>query len=643
MRSLRGWSVCGGDYNRSDYMRKVSLTAGIMFCLADSALGQNGTSTQSSYWGLIAAFGFVVVGLILANAYVVSLFHSKRSGDTGVLARWNEKWEFSARALGGFSWWQLAMWSLLSLFLELLVIRWISSEVRIFAYFKNFVLIACFLGFGLGCYLSRRRINLLAMLVPLLSLVLLVQLPWPALRILMRLIPTFIGASSEGAVWGVPAEFSFSLLAAAMAIIVPIFSLISVMFIPLGQLVGWYLENSTNGILAYSVNVAASLAGIMLYTLLCFFYQPPATWFSVAGLLSICLLWRVTWLRWGTGVALLICLGLFFFGAGRQNVYWSPYQKLTLLPRQRAGNIIAYQLTTNDSWYQQVLNLSPEFVASHPQFFHDVPIEWNAYNLPYHFYPQPPSVLILGSGMGNDVAAALRNGAGHITAVEIDPLILKLGKQLHFEKPYSSGRVQAVQDDARSYVQNSKERFDLIVFSLLDSHTTNSHFTNIRIDNYVYTLEALEQTKQLLKPDGVLVVKFQVDTPWIAGRLHGLLSRVFGYAPLQIDCSQSLLYSTGGRFFITGSEARIHQAIAESSLAAYVKQHDQIAMQPTTLTTDDWPYFYQRAPGPAVTGNRDLRGAANTLLDAGPRHRYDVAIVAVALLFSRRRFFAAGG
>ena len=101
----------------------------------------------------------------------------------------------------------------------------------------------------------------------------------------------------------------------------------------------------------------------------------------------------------------------------------------------------------------------------------------------------------------------------------------------------------------------------------------------------------------MLKPDGVLVVKFQVDTPWIAGRLHGLLSRVFGYAPLQIDCSQSLLYSTGGRFFITGSEARIHQAIAESSLAAYVKQHDQIAMQPTTLTTDDWPYFYQRAPG----------------------------------------------
>src|SRR5437762_8944246 len=46
-----------------------------------------------------------------------------------------------------------------------------------------------------------------------------------------------------------------------------------------------------------------------------------------------------------------------------------------------------------------------------------------------------------------------------VTAVEIDPLILKLGEKYHFEKPYSSPRVRQVQDDARSYVQNSRDRF----------------------------------------------------------------------------------------------------------------------------------------------------------------------------------------
>src|SRR5213593_376932 len=584
-------------------MRKVSLTAGIMFCLADSALGQNGTSTQSSYWGLIAAFGFVVVGLILANAYVVSLFHSKQSGDTGVLARWNEKWEFSARALGGFSWWQLALWSLLSLFFELLMIRWISSEIRIFAYFKNFVLVACFLGFGLGCYLSRRRANLLAMIVPLLALTLVVTLPWPGLRVLMRSIPAFVGASSETNLWGAPAEFSFPLLAAAIAVIVPIFSLICFSFIPLGQLVGWHLENSGSGILAYTLNVLASLLGILLYTLLCFFYQPPVMWFLVAGLVMAFLLWKLPRLRWLTALAFMAMVGLLSLGIEQHGtVYWSPYQKLTLSPRNDAGKIIGYDLSTNDSWFQQIVDLSPEFVMSHPRLFEKIPIEWNAYNLPYHFYPKPPSVLVLGSGMGNDVAAALRNGAAQVTAVEIDPLILKLGEKYHLEKPYLSPRVRAVRDDARSYVQNSREHFDLIVFSLLDSHTTSSHYTNIRIDNYVYTLEALQASKRLLNADGVFVVKFQVDTPWIAGRLYGLLQTVFGHAPLQIESENSMVsYTTGGRFFITGSEPRIAQAIQDPQLAAYLGAHGGMKMTPATLTTDNWPYFYQHEPGLPVS------------------------------------------
>ncbi len=496
-------------------MRKLSLTVGILFCLANSALGQDRTSTQSGYWGLIAAFGCVVVALILANAYVVSLFHAKGRGDTGALARWNEKWEFSAQALGGFSWWQLALWSLLSLFFELLMIRWISSEIRIFAYFKNFVLVACFLGFGLGCYLSRRRANLLAMIVPLLALTLIVTLPWPGLRVLMRSIPAFVGASSESNLWGAPAEFSFPLLAAAIAVIVPTFSLICFSLVPLGQLVGWYLENSGNGILAYTLNILASLLGILLYTLLCFFYQPPVMWFLVAGLAMVFLLWKLPRLRWLTALAFMAMVGLLSLGIEQHGtVYWSPYQKLTLSPRNDAGKIIGYDLSTNDSWFQQIVDLSPEFVMSHPRLFEKIPIEWNAYNLPYHFYPKPPSVLVLGSGMGNDVAAALRNGAARVTAVEIDPLILKLGEKYHLEKPYGSPRVRAVRDDARSYVQNSREHFDLIVFSLLDSHTNSSHFTNIRVDNYVYTLEAIQAAKQLLRPDGIFIDPSTAASIW---------------------------------------------------------------------------------------------------------------------------------
>src|SRR5437016_6422382 len=521
-------------------------------------------------FGLCAAYVVVVFSGVFASLYLLRIYRGESGSQVAVTRRtWAQGLEFTPDALGGFSYRQLALVSVLGLFLELLMIRWISSEIRVFAYFKNFVLIACFLGFGLGCYLSRRQANLLLLLVPLTSLTLLIKLPWESLRSLMSSVPDFVGASSEVHVWRVHPEFSFPLLAAAIAIIIPIFSLICFLFIPLGQFVGWYLQNASNGVLAYSVNILASLAGIILYTLLCFLNQPPQIWFLVAGLLLVSSIWSLPWLRWATGAAFVVCLGLLSLGAGRHStIYWSPYQKLTLAPREAGGKIVLYELTTNDIFYQQILDLSPAFVASHPQLFAKMPVEWNAYNLPYHFYSQPPSVLVLGSGMGNDVAAALRNGAGRVTAVEIDPLILQLGERLHFEKPYSSPRVQEVRDDARSYVQNSNDRFDLIVFSLLDSHTTSSHFTNIRIDNYVYTLEALQATKRLLRPDGIFVVKFQVDTPWIAGRLHGLLHTVFGRLPIHIQ-SESLdaFYTTGCRSFITGSERHLAQASSDPQLA----------------------------------------------------------------------------
>ena len=517
---------------------------------------------------------------------------------------WSSRWEIQPET-EGFSKLTLILASLLGLFLELMLIRWVSSEIRIFAYFKNFVLMACFLGFGLGCSLCHRRINLLPSFVSLLMLTLIIKLPWEPLRTLIDSLPLLLASFSDINIWGVQGRSltseSLLQLLGAVIIISPLFVLLALVLLPLGQIVGWQFERSKDGIGAYTVNVLASLAGILLYTLLCFFWQPPAFWMLVAGGISALLFARHRFVQTGCLIVFAICatLASWHHTVG-ETEYWSPYQKLTLSPEPHEGKPMRYNLLTNDYWYQWIIDLSPAFVAAHQDLFQGVPISLNAYNLPYKFYPTPSSVLVLGAGTGNDVAAALRNNAGSVIAVEIDPLILRLGKDLHFERPYDSTRVRTVLNDARSYVENSNEQFDLIVFSLLDSHTTTSHYTNIRIDNYVYTLEALQAARHLLKPDGVFIVKFQVETPWIAGRLEALLTEVFGEHPLQLQAEES--YTTAGRFFVAPlAGSRVQAALADASFADYVKRHGRFQIATAVSTTDDWPYFYQRRPGLPVS------------------------------------------
>src|SRR4030095_14538905 len=57
--------------------------------------------------------------------------------------------------------WKLLLISCSVMFLELVIIRWLSTEVRIFSYFKNLPLLAAFLGFGLGFLLQEKSDRLL--------------------------------------------------------------------------------------------------------------------------------------------------------------------------------------------------------------------------------------------------------------------------------------------------------------------------------------------------------------------------------------------------------------------------------------------------------------------------------------------------
>ena len=295
---------------------------------------------------------------------------------------------------------------------------------------------------------------------------------------------------------------------------------------------------------------------------------------------------------------------------GWKETTWSPYQKLALLDFQHPepvsfwskldgvrmpGIIGEYYIGVNNAGYQSMFDLDPARVSAQPERYDPRLRGLSQYDVPLLLHPQPGKVLIVGAGSGNDVAGALRNGAEEVVAVEIDPAIINFGRRFHPEQPYSDKRVRVVNDDARSYFATSTEKFDVIIFGLLDSHTTTA-MTNARLDHYVYTRESLAHAKTLLNDGGVMVLSFDVEKPWIADRMAKCLTEVFSQPPMVMKIEAST-YGWGGILFVAGDQAAARQRIAEQPrLNEFVEKC--IAAVPfkftggTEIASDDWPYIY---------------------------------------------------
>ncbi len=495
--------------------------------------------------------------------------------------------------------WAILLISVLGLFLETLFIRWIGTEIRIFAHLQNTVLVVCFLGLGLGMFTSSKPIDIKQTLIPVTILLFLMAIP--VTRQALSATSELLSTLGDLLIWiPVETEDAFQqiiFLTAGLALTYGVMILAVDTFVPLGRILGRLMNVSSSAIGAYSINIAGSVIGTWVFVLFSYLYQPPLSWFLfTALLLGIFILWSNRDRR--QSFALLgIIIVLSWFASlvpGSLDVIWSPYQKLVV--RETEENWLGdYQIDVNNTGYQAIIDLSNARVASEPLKFDPKLKGISQYDIPMLLHPNPRSVLIVGSGTGNDVAGALRNGAESVTAVEIDPAIISLGIELHPERPYESSRVKIVNDDARSHFATTDEQYDVVVFGLLDSHTTTS-LTNARLDHYVYTRESIQQAKSRLKEGGIIVLTFDAQRPFIADRIEIALEEVFGQSPIVFRILASH-YGGGGIMFATGDMQNIQSQLASNPrLDAYIKnqqqEHPVTLMHTTRVTTDDWPYLY---------------------------------------------------
>jgi len=475
--------------------------------------------------------------------------------------------------------------SFAALYFELVVIRYLSTEVRVFAYLKNLALIASFFGIGLGMILQsppkalRRHFHWLAaalfLLIAYATFLKLTFLPIPTFdyRMFMDTLNAPTGAWYLTFFWDI-----FMLLIYLLAV-TSIMYLVVAFFTVIGGLVGENLKQKRS-LQGYGVNLLGSLFGILAFTVLSFLELPPAVWVLIgfAALVPFFVCQRLSL----AVMALTVCA----MTVPQANTYWSPYYRITLTeipPPQGWPRPAAYFLDVNHLFHQRVLDLSPEFVARFPDAVQNS-YGRPTYELPYRLVPNPHTVLIVGAGTGNDVAAALRHGATNIDAVEIDPTILALGRKYHPEHPYDSPYVHVHLDDARAYFKKSNQKYDLIVFGYLDSHTMLSSLSSIRLDNYVYTVESLRDARSLLAPNGSLVLGFGGGHTFLSDRLFATLDHAFDSPPLAYFTG----YDGSGVLFVEGKAAQSKIDTGFPEISSELRQHEPN----TLLATDHWPFLY---------------------------------------------------
>lgn len=529
------------------------------------------------------------------------------------------------RAAGLFA---LFVVSALGLFVELLLIRWVGTEIRIFAYLQNTILVVCVLGLGMGCWDAKTPFRLRDVLVPLLLVTALLAVPTSRFFFGER-ITEMLAQSGTLELWAAEESSGLervTLAAFGLALATGVLYLLWAVFVPVGRLLGRLLDEHPRPLVAYSVNVAGSLVGIWLFVACSALGLPPVGWFAVFAVGSLFLLHGPLRAKLIDTALLAALVGLGVLAGdepGWNETHWSPYQKLSVWsvdgPRPRTvwvqlhgarapgqqGNG-SYLITVNNVGYQSIIDLSAERVAADPEKFKPKPDAsgrvgadqhgFSRYDVPLKLHPSPKSVLLVGAGSGNDAAGALRNGAESVTAVEIDPVIIELGRRLHPEKPYSDPRVRVVNDDARSFFATTDQKFDVIAFGLLDSHTSGSAMVNTRLDHYVYTRESLEHAKSLLKPGGVMVLSFDAYKQHIGDRMNTALTEVFHEAPIVFHIPYNAFGWEGVSFVCGDLPAARKQIASDPRFAALVAEwtRDMPYTLPgtTEVPTDDWPYLY---------------------------------------------------
>lgn len=141
-------------------------------------------------------------------------------------------------------------------------------------------------------------------------------------------------------------------------------------------------------------------------------------------------------------------------------------------------------------------------------------VRWLPAALPYALAPR--RVAVLGSDGGLAVQIALVHGAEAVLAVELQPAIVRLGRQLASPgsvDAFTDPRVSVAVGDGRAIMTRATRRFDLIALGSAGRLGVSAGGLHASSEDFAHTVEAYVRYLERLAPGGTLAVSHWLSQP----------------------------------------------------------------------------------------------------------------------------------
>jgi hypothetical protein len=228
--------------------------------------------------------------------------------------------------------------SFLVLFLEVALIRWLPAQIRLLSYFSNFILLAAFLGIGIGALLGRVRRSLFNW-YPFLLLAVVAAVYF--LRLEVRI-------NAPGSIYFTSGTAD-PVTAVETTLLLPVlFVGVAALFAALAQRMALEMT-ALPPLRAYTINLAGSLAGVAAFALTSWLEARPSTWFIVAFATAAPLLRNRHWTTGALAAVLCLVVSGGLVADMQRNSIWSPYYKITLKTQGRETVV-----EVNNIWHQSM-------------------------------------------------------------------------------------------------------------------------------------------------------------------------------------------------------------------------------------------------------------------------------------------------